>query len=136
MSWTRRRGVRRGLARRGFEMTEELSRTVALHQQHISAVSIPPETIKRILSEMPASIPAPKDTIRPSHYKQGGIECWDALKAHLNQDEFIGFLRGNIAKYEWRLREKGNALEDARKMRVYQDKLIETLAEISSQSEK
>jgi hypothetical protein len=69
------------------------------------------------------------DNIRPTHYKQGAIECWDALKAHLSRDEFIGFLRGNIAKYEWRLGHKGNPLEDARKMREYQDKLIEALGE-------
>lgn len=60
----------------------------------------------------------------PKHYTQGGIECWDAIKAQLTHDEWLGYLRGNIAKYLWRFRDK-NGMEDLQKAKVYLDKLIE-----------
>jgi hypothetical protein len=41
----------------------------------------------------------------------------------LTQDEFRGYLRGNVFKYKWRFREKGG-VEDLRKARWYLDRLI------------
>lgn len=60
----------------------------------------------------------------PSHYTSGGIECLDAMQAMLSRDEFIGFLRGNIFKYNWRYKMK-NGIEDLKKAKFYQEKLIE-----------
>lgn len=60
----------------------------------------------------------------PSHYASGGIECIDAMQAMLSRDEFIGYLRGNIFKYQWRYKLK-NGVEDLKKARWYQNKLIE-----------
>jgi hypothetical protein len=51
------------------------------------------------------------DAINPSHYKQGGIECIDAIKASMNLAEFIGYLQGNVLKYVWRHRHKGGLTE-------------------------
>ena len=38
----------------------------------------------------------------PDHYNQGDIECIDAIRAMLTDEEFIGYLRGNSLKYRWR----------------------------------
>lgn len=55
------------------------------------------------------------DQINPSHYKQGDVECIDAIKAALTPDEFRGYCKGNIIKYTWRERYKQGktALEKA-----------------------
>jgi hypothetical protein len=55
---------------------------------------------------------------RPAHYTQGGIECIDAIRAQLSEEEYRGYLRGNIAKYMWRYRGK-NKVEDLMKAEVY-----------------
>lgn len=66
-----------------------------------------------------------KDAVNnPSHYTTGGIECIDAMQAMLSREEFIGYLRGNIFKYQWRYQHK-NGIEDLKKAQWYQDKLIE-----------
>lgn len=44
----------------------------------------------------------------PSHYQsKSGIECIDAIRAALTPEEFRGFCKGNIIKYVWRERHKG-----------------------------
>ena len=43
----------------------------------------------------------------PPHYKQGDIECIDAIKAALTPDEWRGYCKGNAIKYIWRERHKG-----------------------------
>lgn len=45
----------------------------------------------------------------PSHYTDGNIECIDAIEAQLTDEEFRGYLKGNIAKYIWREKHKGGA---------------------------
>ena len=59
----------------------------------------------------------------PAHYTQGGIECIDAIEAQLTRTEFIGFLRGQITKYNWRMGLKGSVLVDAQKCQWYCNKL-------------
>ena len=58
------------------------------------------------------------DTINPDHYKGGGIECIDYLKAKLTDEEFRGFLKGNAIKYLSRAEKKGGA-EDYKKAAWY-----------------
>lgn len=66
----------------------------------------------------------PKDNVNhPSHYGNGSIECIDYLEDFLTEEEFIGYLRGNIGKYLHRWRYK-NGLEDLRKAEWYLKKLI------------
>lgn len=59
----------------------------------------------------------------PQHYKQGDIECIDAIRAALTPEEFDGYCKGNIIKYIWRERMKGG-VESQRKARWYLDRLI------------
>ena len=67
------------------------------------------------------------DPINPSHYKQGGIECIEAIKAALG-DGFPDYLRGNVMKYLWRYKEKGG-VEDLRKSAWYLDRLFKEVGE-------
>lgn len=60
----------------------------------------------------------------PEHYNSGEIECIDAMKAMLTKEEFIGYLRGNVFKYQWRYKYKGKPIQDLRKARWYSDKLL------------
>lgn len=63
----------------------------------------------------------------PSHYGQGKIECIEYIEDFLTREEFIGYLRGNIAKYLHRWRYK-NGIEDLRKAEWYQRKLIDVVS--------
>tara|TARA_Y100000758_G_scaffold302477_1_gene270566 strand:+ start:2123 stop:2437 length:315 start_codon:yes stop_codon:yes gene_type:complete len=64
---------------------------------------------------------------RPEHYaNQGPIECIDAIESMLSREEFIGYLRGNVFKYQWR-RSKGNFEQDLEKSRWYSNRLWEYL---------
>jgi len=67
-----------------------------------------------------------KNNINPDHYKIGGIETIDIVKAKLSREEFIGFCKGNIIKYVTRANYK-NGLEDYKKAQWYLDKLIKEL---------
>ena len=42
----------------------------------------------------------------PPHYNKHGIECFDAIRAALDDDEFRGYIKGNLIKYTWRERYK------------------------------
>ena len=65
------------------------------------------------------------DTVNsPSHYGNGKIECIDYIKDFLTTEEFIGYLRGNIAKYMHRFRYK-NGIEDLKKSNWYLKYLTE-----------
>lgn len=61
----------------------------------------------------------------PAHYTQGGIECWDAMRACMSEQEFAGYLRGCAIKYLWRCNDKGTCAQDLQKARAYVDKLVE-----------
>lgn len=68
-----------------------------------------------------------RDTGDRDYYREGAIECIDAIKAALGQAGFVAFLRGQVIKYNWRLRGKGKALEDSIKATWYQHRLTEEL---------
>lgn len=53
-----------------------------------------------------------------NHYRDGDIECIDALRSALSPEEFVGFCTGNVMKYLWRWRHKGGAA-DLRKAEDY-----------------
>lgn len=61
----------------------------------------------------------------PAHYTQGGVECWEAMKACMSADEFKGYLRGCAIKYLWRCNDKGTCAQDIQKARAYVEKLLE-----------
>lgn len=69
------------------------------------------------------------DSINPDHYKGQGLECIDAIKAQMTRENFLGYLRGNVIKYTWRMHQKGDPVENARKANWYLDRLTQELAQ-------
>jgi hypothetical protein len=67
------------------------------------------------------------DPVNPSHYKQGGIECIEAIKAATGEG-FVGYVWGNVLKYLWRWPKKGG-VHDLKKARWYLDRLIKEVGE-------
>lgn len=59
------------------------------------------------------------------HYELLAIEPWDIMEANFPPEQFVAYLKGNIIKYA--LRDKGQALTDAEKIKHYAEKLIEVL---------
>lgn len=59
-----------------------------------------------------------------SHYKDMTIQPWDAMEQWMTQEEFQGFLAGNVIKYLARHKAKGGT-EDLKKAKHYLDKLID-----------
>lgn len=59
----------------------------------------------------------------PEHYRQGEIECIDAIEAALTPEEFRGYCKGNVIKYTWRERHKGQG-ESLRKGLWYLSRLL------------
>lgn len=68
------------------------------------------------------------DPINPDHYRVGGIETIDFMRAKLGPVGYRGYLAGNIIKYMTRYEHK-NGLEDLRKAQWYLTKLIEVIAD-------
>jgi hypothetical protein len=62
----------------------------------------------------------------PTHYTKGGQECIDYIKQQLD-DQYRGYLEGNVLKYMHRYKSKGKPLEDLRKAQVYLGWLIKEL---------
>jgi hypothetical protein len=54
----------------------------------------------------------------PRHYTEGEVECIEAIKSALTEEEWVGYLKGNIFKYVWRERHKGG-VESLKKARWY-----------------
>jgi hypothetical protein len=68
-----------------------------------------------------------KDTINPQHYRNGEVECIDAIKAAtINKPGIQAVCVGNTIKYLWRYESK-NRLEDVKKAQWYVNKLVEEL---------
>lgn len=65
----------------------------------------------------------------PSHYGNGQIECIDYIKDTLTNEELIGYLRGNLIKYQHRFRYK-NGTEDLKKAEWYLKELIKAYEEL------
>lgn len=60
----------------------------------------------------------------PSHYTQGGIECYQAEMAMVGDEVFTDHCILSAFKYLWRWRHK-NGLEDLKKARWWLNKAIE-----------
>jgi len=63
----------------------------------------------------------------PSHYKNGKVECWDAIEsAVVGKKPFEAVQVANVIKYLWRYEEKGG-VNDIEKALVYLNKLLKTV---------
>lgn len=57
------------------------------------------------------------------HYDAGGLETIEVIRAKLTEEQFVGFLLGNIIKYSCRANWKGSMAKDIGKMSVYAEML-------------
>jgi hypothetical protein len=105
-----------------------------LHIKNLKELDkLPPELPfpTHFLVERPKSEALPDRVNNPAHYGKGSIECIDYIEDFLSEEEFIGYLRGNIAKYLHRWRYK-NQEEDLLKSQWYLNRLINTQGKGSS----
>lgn len=65
------------------------------------AIGFPWQRVKRYCT-VDLVADAPTD-----HYRQGDIECIDAIRAALTDEEWRGYCKGNVLKYTWREKHKG-----------------------------
>jgi hypothetical protein len=70
-----------------------------------------------------------KSINQPQHYQsKDGLECIDVIQAQLSDEEFVGYLRGNAIKYQWRMMKKHDRPQrDAGKLQWYVNRLMEVL---------
>ena len=73
--------------------------------------------------------PKPDMINHPPHYTQGGIEMLDYIRAKFPPEQYIGFLRGNIEKYNTRIGLKDEAVKEAAKIEFYAKELHRFLRE-------
>jgi hypothetical protein len=67
------------------------------------------------------------------HYKEMGVEPWDVIDTWPLEQK-IGYYRGNALKYSMRMGSKDDRLKEAKKIRHYADKLIESLEEFNKEN--
>ena len=60
----------------------------------------------------------------PSHYNHGELETITIIEMMLTEEEYRGYLKGNILKYQARAPYKGNAEQDYAKAKWYFDELM------------
>ena len=72
----------------------------------------PPNAFWRGEPEEVLADPVKPDMINPDHYKVGGIETIDYLRAKLTPEEYAGYCRGNALKYISRAGHKDEAAQD------------------------
>ena len=82
---------------------------------------------------IPAIVSTPDTVNPPPHYTKGGVECIDAIRSSMTDDQFAGYLKGNVMKYLWRLDHKGTRAQDSKKAQWYMNKLVEVLNGCSSE---
>ena len=76
------------------------------------------------VSGVPYAVPV--DAVNhPPHYKVGGIETIDYMKAKSTPEEFKGHLRLTALKYLSRTGYKDDALQDLKKAQWYLNRLIQ-----------
>lgn len=59
------------------------------------------------------------------HYEELNIQPWEIMERNFTTEEFVAYIKGNIIKYT--LRDKGQDLSDAEKIKHYAEKLIEVI---------
>ena len=59
-----------------------------------------------------------------AHYTSKSVQPWQAMEAWMSEEQFKGFLKGNVIKYMARCDDKGGKT-DLEKAKHYLDKLID-----------
>ncbi len=75
----------------------------------------------------PSSIEKTDMVNSPKHYRMQGVEAIDILEMSMTEEEFLGYLKGNVSKYLLRYKYKSKPKEDLQKAKWYIEKLIEKI---------
>lgn len=121
IKWVLRKSGKSGVkVREGLYYLSELMEDGTMFNSYVpdDFELVTPGDFLRVVSQGKVKVIPSKDNINPNHYKEGGIEVIDILKAKLTPEEFQGFLKGNIVKYTLRARLK-NGEEDIKKAEWY-----------------
>tara|TARA_R100001510_G_scaffold44509_1_gene41064 strand:- start:29 stop:325 length:297 start_codon:yes stop_codon:yes gene_type:complete len=65
------------------------------------------------------------DPINPSHYKEGNVECIEAIKSSLDTQAFHGYLKASVMKYLWRYDKKNDPNICLQKAQWFMNRLVE-----------
>jgi Protein of unknwon function (DUF3310) len=71
-------------------------------------------------------VPVDLNSIKPAHYKTGGMEPIDYMRLKMTKEQMEGFYLGNVVKYISRYQQK-NGLEDVLKAEFYLKELIKSM---------
>lgn len=85
-----------------------------------------PEPVPQVPDESDWHVKIQSDMVnQPPHY-QGNpgvpgaeVECIDAIRSQLTEEEFRGYCKGSVSKYLWRMNLKGDPIENAEKAAWY-----------------
>lgn len=89
-----------------------------------------------VIQKLPTVDKVKIDAVNPSHYRQGKIECIDAIEsATVNKTGIEAVCTANVIKYLWRYEAK-NGLVDAEKMLWYANKLKKVVEEREKKKKK
>ena len=102
--------------------------TVALARKSLRDAARGAQTLAAITNETKSVSKKTADAVQVggSHYTDMPVQPWEAMKAVLTHEEFVGFLKGNVIKYSMRAGRKDGS-DDAGKARHYMQKLAEVL---------
>lgn len=64
------------------------------------------------------------DPINPNHYKEGDVECIEAIKSSLETQAFHGYLKASVMKYLWRYDKKDNPALCLGKAQWFMNRLV------------
>jgi len=64
----------------------------------------------------------------PKHYMHGKKETIDVIRDCMENDEYHGYLKGNVLKYVSRYKFKGEPLEDLQKAQWYLNRLVKEVS--------
>ena len=93
----------------------------------LSSMSIPEDKPRSLDDATPAEWNA---VTQPRHYKKapGAVECISAIRSSMSEEQFKGYLKGNVIKYVWRYETHPNGKKQSlEKARVYLQWLIEAV---------
>lgn len=107
--------------RRLKKATEGVQLALPLPKPVAPVIAVPPVEVVEVVQAKPDMVNS------PSHYTDGGIETIAYIKAKLNREEYVGYLRGNILKYTSRLGKKDDMAQDAGKLAWYTQELTKFL---------
>ena len=87
-------------------------------------MSIKENTILKLWNTIPLGESMDEMVNSPPHYKYGKKETIEVIRDCMTEDEYHGYLKGNVLKYVSRYKFKGEPLEDLEKAQWYLNRLI------------